>query len=421
MTDRKGVIILDQLSPKVLDRVLEEAEAYRGRLLKRTLAHLLVSIVVGLFVWIASLNLDLSDTPILRRIPGASVLSGFGLLATLVVAVQIQARSLKITDKRKHPGPVEFLDMACRVISLAATGLMILSFGQSFDFSSWPNPPRFDALRGLGSLALGGLLSLFASDAAEHSQLVDTQADAYLRKLVREKKSVLKALPRRRFGAPRRPTCHIVLMFAIYPVSSGIVAASLAGGKAFIPTVLITAGLAYLAVDRLSKICVLWYNKQWWSVTGSVAMGVLLWVIFTSPFVVAALEVAAGGRWGVKAVDILGGLFQFLAFYMVLTAFPFYAGAWMCCSSGRGRGLVLEVAVRKTLRQLLALRRRTPLHMGAASRARPIGGPFMRILSGMRRRAPMVALAAIGVVFVLGVSWLVVFGPGAVSKLFPGQ
>ena len=214
MSDRKGVIILDQLSPKVLDRVLKEAEAYQGRLLKRTLAHLLVSIVVGLFVWIASLNLDLSDTPISRRTPGASVLSGFGLLATLVVAVQIQARSLKITDKRKHIGPVEFLDMACRVISLAATGLMILSFGQSFDFSSWPNPPRFDALRGLGSLALGGLLSLFASDAAEHSQLVDTQADAYLWKLVREKKSVLKALPREGSAPPADPLatlyfCHL--------------------------------------------------------------------------------------------------------------------------------------------------------------------------------------------------------------------
>ncbi|TQS91700.1 hypothetical protein EU811_14395 [Arthrobacter sp. TS-15] len=421
MTVRKGVIILDHLSPKVLVRVMEEAEAYRGRLLKRTLAHLLVSIVVWLFVWMASLNVDMSYNPILRRIPGASVLSGFGLLATLVVAVQLQARSLKITDKRKHPGPVEFLDMACRVISLAATGLMMVSFGQSFDFGSWPNPPRFDAVRGLGSLALGGLLSLFASDAAEHSKLVDTTADAYLWKLVREKKSVLRALPQRRVGAPRRPTCHVVIMFAIYPVSSGIVAASLAGGKAFIPTVVITAGLASLAVDRLSKICVLWYNKQWWSVTGSVAMGILLWAIFTSPFMVAALDMAAGGRWGVKATEILGGLFQFLAFYMVLTAFPFYAGAWMCYSSARGRGLVLEVAVRKTLRQLLALRRRTALHTGAASKERPIGGPVMRILSGMTRRAPIIALAATGVIFVLGVSWLVVFGPGTVSELFPGQ
>jgi len=413
--------MLDLGSPVALNLVPDTVEEYRERVLKRALPPLIASAFLLLAGWVVSSDSNPLQATNLRYVPGPSVLSGFALLATLVVAVQVQARSLKIAHKRSNPGQVDFLGWMCWVIMLAGSSMMIVALVQSFDVSGSPIQIHVDGLRAAGSGIFGSLIILFASDAVEHAQLLNEQSQEFIREQIRDKQVLLRSYPKSRYSVAR-PYTQLILLFVVCPALNGILAAFWLGGRAIVPALIASIIIAVLALYQLSKLCELWYLRKWWSLTGNIALGALFWVLFASAFLAAGSELAAAGRWGTTALDAFGGLFRFCGFYLTLTTLPLYLGLWMCRTSAGGRGLILDVAVRRTLWQLLGHRKRYYRRQDQANTAHSrVRGEVVQVIGKRRNQLLSGLLVAIGMVLVAGGTWLVVLGPPTFAAMFPGQ
>ncbi|WP_284753223.1 hypothetical protein [Arthrobacter sp. efr-133-R2A-120] len=413
----------------VLERVPDDVQEYRRRVLKRIIPAWVCSVLNLLAMWVVSSSQTFSERFSFRSIPGESLLAGFGLLATLVVAVQVHARSLRRSDKRNKPGPAEFLGWVCWVILLAVTGLTTLGVAQSFDFSRFPSFPTFNVLHGLGSLVFGVLIALFASDAAEHAKLLEAQSEAYRWKEIRDTETLLKGLPSGR-PAVASQTVQLLVLFVGCPVLCGMAGWLWFGVTAAFAGAVASPLLGWLAFSQLRKLCVLWYAKKPWPLLGNLAMGVLLWLLFAAVFLEAGLQLAIDGSLGADGATIVKKLFRFMAFYVLLTSLPFYVAIWGCRTYGAGRmrGIVIESAMRTQARRLLELRnipvqRRLSLvattrrandwlkqHEHAFKKLRPI-----------HIKLSLVLLILLGATVAAGVTWLVVFGPPTLFALFPDE
>ncbi|MFF1829495.1 hypothetical protein [Paenarthrobacter sp. NPDC058040] len=358
---------------------------------------------------------------VLRGLPGSSILASYGVLGTLVVAVQLHARALRRSGKRRHPGPTEFLDWMCWIILLAVCALTTVSITQHVALGTPPNPARIDILGVAGSFVFGALIALFASDAAEHAKLLEGQSRSYDAGKVSDAAARLAALPK---GRPSSSVWvgQLILLAVACPALSCAAAAVWVGPQAVFPT-FVGSLLTVVAVTlHIPRLCAFWYAKKWWSLAGSLLCGWFYWVLLGLAFLMAGLDMAAEGRFGTEAVDVFGKLLRPTALYVLVTALPFYVGLWMCGTSSRGRGFMAHLALRRAVRHMhklrhLPLRPVLPRHLLAVRRI--LGQGLKGITTVHRRSLTLILLCAIGVALAVVIAWLSYFGPHALASTFP--
>jgi len=391
--------------------VPDDVRNYRRKVTRRVREPLVFSVVGILGMWVLSVS-SMSPKYPFPSISGSAMLAGFGILATLVVAVQVLARSLRTRDKRRGPGPVEFLGWLCWIILLADTGLATLVVFRSFFLISDPDNRQVQMLVGLTALVLGTLIALIASDAAEHAKLLETQTAACRVQEIREAEQLVRAFPERG-PSPRQRVIQWLVLFPGCPALC-----SLAGGIWFGLNAAIAGGLGsvvlgLLAYRRARKLCVLWYSKKTWSLVGTVFEGVFFWVIFGLILISAVLQAAPRGSLGHDEMTKATQLMRFLAFYIVVTALPLYTAGWLCRTYDSCRGIILDSAARQQSRVLLKL-------TSPAAQPRPHFRTWMERngFRYLRTKLHLIVFAILGAIFATAVIWLVTFGPETVMPLF---
>ncbi|MBT2533978.1 hypothetical protein J7E83_17980 [Arthrobacter sp. ISL-48] len=407
------------------ERLRDELSRYQWKLLKRVFPAWILSSVVLFYFWqVADYPEDATEVS-LRSVSGSIILSGFGVLATLVVAIQVLARSTRRNHKRSRPGPVEFLGWACWLVLLADTGLTTLAMLQSFDLSRWPNRVAVDATRAMGSLVFGVLIALFASDAAEHAE----RTDAYRRKEIQDSEDVLARMP---LGHPtrRQQTIQAFVLLAGCPAISGIAAFCWFTPSVALAGTVVSALLGVVAFYSIRTLCVLHYLRRPWALLRHLAVGILFWALFGSAFLVGIFQAILGGAFGTDDTVVAEKLFRYIAFYVLVTISPFYAATWMCRTFGskRLRGLVLNSAARGQGRKLLKLRcGRATSSVGYSVVTRHINSWLRqhekahKYLHKLRDNLPFLGLSGAGALIIAVLICLIALGPSILIAQFPRE
>jgi hypothetical protein len=134
---------------------------YWAKIGERILGPACVSLLGIVLMWLFTEVLDPFSRHNMPSVSGTAMLAGFGILATLVVAVQVLARTIKPQDKHNNPDAVDVLDGLCRLILLSDTGLTSLVLVQ------WVTKDTLSHgfLEVLAAIIFGFLIAMIAGDA----------------------------------------------------------------------------------------------------------------------------------------------------------------------------------------------------------------------------------------------------------------
>ncbi|MBT2585543.1 hypothetical protein [Arthrobacter sp. ISL-95] len=274
-------------------------------------------------------------------LPGASLLTAFGVLGALVFAVYIAARSLPKTEKEARPDSTFLLSRLAALCLHASTGLFILTAVDMFYISH-----RVDVLRLAGSAFFAFLL---AYPSAEAQILTDQLSNAHRKEARREvdiqkTRAVLRRLPGHRPTLGNTIGQAFVATLAFPSVISAVV--WLSTGKPKLATLTLISALFMTVVAFLSLQHHL--HSVYRSVSADIGMFSAFKTLMLISLALSAITVAP------TDVDVWA---YFVIVGLAVVLVPFWILVIFCVPLPRtcARGLVLHSVARTEERRLRRL------------------------------------------------------------------
>jgi hypothetical protein len=309
----------------------------------------LVGLVMTLSVWA---NGRATAVPLLlAHINGDDALAAFGILAAIVLALQIITRTPPMQQ------PDREFEARKRVMSLLAVFLVIISLGLgvylAVQNTAAATFATFDPVRSFGPVVGGFILALLAADAASadvRSREFETRhAQMVLSAMrLREQETSLQAGVRR--SLRRRDRVFDIALLVVIPVLIVLVlnlsVGSRDGGQVIVSALLIS-GYCAAIYGVVYETFVTASRGTWSFIEASFVMPVFVFLVFGLSIAFAIIESSTAESWAARTA---GGLLWFFA----VTAVP-AALAWFLTRAGgekARRGLLRDIAVSRVASQL---------------------------------------------------------------------